>query len=146
MRANTNSCSPTITDDQIGKIVNETFTRYPFTSAASTLAPFCKSTSAAAIAPCTAAQCKAVCCIFSVALTSPPCFNNTTTNIYPNSTTKQSSAIKNMLHQLQNKLNQSYSQQCNRRIQVLHQVETELTSIMYWARSGKLLRAAQWSA
>lgn len=43
-------------------------------SAASTRAPFCNNTSAAAIDPRTAAQCNAVCPALSVAWTFAPCY------------------------------------------------------------------------
>lgn len=45
-------------------------------STASTRAPFCNNTSATGIQPCTAAQCRAVCFLWSQAFTSPPCFKS----------------------------------------------------------------------
>lgn len=49
-------------------------------SGASTQAPCCKRTSAAAMEPLTADQCNAVCLLLSVALTSAPCFKDHMTN------------------------------------------------------------------
>jgi len=117
------------------------FTRYPLTSAASTRPPFCKSTSATAIEPLTAAQCSAVCLTLSCWFTSPPCFKNIQMRLPKNNSSKHTNQMQLYTeHILTNYIN------LNKKILKKWKLYSCNTSIMYWATSGKLLREAHWRA